>query len=385
MKLFFIVGESSGDALGAPLIKEFKNQYGDDAICMGVGGPKMKQAGCDILLPYDQISVIGLWEVLPKIPQLLKINKAIIEEIEKQQPDAVITIDFPDFNFILAKKLKRRGVYKGKVIHYVSPSVWAWRSGRAKKISKFLDGIMCLFPMEPEYYTKHGLRAEHIGHPLVSTAAKSADGQGFRTDNKIPENNKTLGLFLGSRVSEFKRMGTTIEASAEIIHEANNKKISIISPTLEKIEGDIQQILSNCPIPVHVTADQSIKWEAFKACDVAVAVSGTVALELSYAGVPHVIAYKVNTITSLILRMMIKVKHVHLTNILLKRGVVPECLQGRCTPQTIAAEVQELLNNPKKRQEQIDAFKELGDLLGAAYDDTPAERAVKFIENTIKS
>ncbi len=384
MKLFFIAGENSGDSLAAPLIKALKEQYGDDVECLGVGGPLMTAEGFDELLPLDQISVIGIWEVLPKIPRLLKLNKSIVEEIEKQKPDAVITVDFPDFNFILAKSLKKRGVYKGKLIHYVAPSVWAWRAGRAKKIAGFMDGMMCLFPMEVEYFTKHGMKAAHVGHPLVMSNSREASGDVFREENNIKKDAKTIGLFFGSREAEFKNLSGAIKEAALLVNDIE-AGIHIIAPTLPDLEYNVQKLLEDFKLPIYVVANPGMKWEAIKACDVAVAVSGTMGLELAYAGVPHVIAYKINPITALILRVLVKVKYAHLANILLDKGIVPECLQGKCSSDNIAKEALELLQNEEKRNEQKQAFLALGKILGAENAMSPSQRAAEFITATIKS
>lgn len=384
MKLFFIVGEDSGDALAAPLIEHLKEMHGDTLECTGIGGPAMEEQGFETLLPLDQISVIGLWEVLPKIPRLLKISKAIIEEIEQQQPDAVVTVDFPDFNFAVAKKLKQRGIYKGKLIHYVSPSVWAWRPGRAKKISAFLDGIMCLFPMEVEHYTEHGLKAKHVGHPLVESNARTANGALFRQENSIPESAHTLGLFFGSRDNEFKNLSTILKNSAMLLDVGEEEKIHVIAPTLPKHEYSIQKIMTGFKLPMYISANSNVKWESFKACDVAIATSGTVALELSYAGIPHVIAYKVNFMTSLILKLLVKTKHAHLANILLQEDVVPEFLQNKCTAENIAETAYNLLHDPEKRNAQIQQFEKLHALLKGDGDGTPNENAANFITDMIK-
>ncbi len=382
MKLFFIVGEDSGDALAAPLIEALKNIHGDSVECSGVGGPRMKGVGFDELLPMDQISVIGLWEVLPKIPRLLKINHAIIEEIEKQQPDAVITVDFPDFNFITAKKLKKRGIYTGKIIHYVAPSVWAWRPKRAEKISQFLDGIMCLFPMEIEYFTKHGLNAAHVGHPLVSSGANNADLHSFRKENNIPDDAKAVGLFFGSREVEFKNLSSTLKDAARLIEEME-ENVHIIAPTLPHLEYQIQKILADFDFPVYVSANPTVKWEAFKACDAAVAVSGTVALELAYAGIPHVIAYKLNRLTALMLRFLVKTKRAHLANILLDSDIVPERLQDKCKAEIIAQDLLDLLQDKDMHQKQVESFSPLHEILGGGSTMSPSEKAAEFIANTI--
>lgn len=385
MKLFFIVGEDSGDALAAPVIRALREHPSSEHIeCTGIGGSLMEAEGFESLLPMDQISVIGIWEILPKLAHIMKVKKAIIEEIELKQPDAVITVDFPDFNFHIAQNLRDRGVFKGKIIHYVAPSVWAWRPDRARKIAQFLDGVMCLFPMEPEYFTKHKLKAEHVGHPLIVSEAKQATGKIFRKDNRIPDTAKTLGLFFGSRESEFKNLSSIIKNAALLINDVEDD-LQIIAVTLPRLEYDVQTILKDFGLPVYVISNPLMKWEAINACDVGIAVSGTVGLELAYAGIPHLICYKVNPITALILKLLIKVKHVHLANILLGREFVPELLQGDCLPEAIAQKTESLLQDEEMRQKQLEGFKELDTKLGLREEQTPSQKAVQFIIETINS
>jgi lipid-A-disaccharide synthase len=382
MKFFFIVGEDSGDAIAANLISSLKEKYGDSAECMGIGGPMMAAAGFNQLLPMDQITVFGIWEVIPKLFQLIRINNAVVEEIEKRQPDVVITVDFPDFNFIAAKALKKRGIFKGKLVHYVAPSVWAWREGRAKKIAQFMDGMMCLFPMEVEYFTKHGMKAAYVGHPLVENFEDTAGDTSFREANAIPDKAITLGLFFGSRESEFKNMHKVLLKSAEYVLD-NVKNVHIIVPTLPKNEYDVQAFLDDIKTPVYVSSNPKYKWNAFQSCDVAIAVSGTVALELAYANVPHVIAYKLNPITYLILSLMVKVKNAHLVNILLKKTVVPEFIQGNCEPEKIAQAVIELIMHKDKCQEMQAGFAEMRNVLKTQNDKTPSECAADFVVSMI--
>ena len=383
MKFFFIVGESSGDALAASLITALKQKHGENIECLGVGGPKMKAAGFNELLPMDQISVIGLWEVLPKIPRLIKLNKAIVEEIEKQQPNAVITVDFPDFNFIAAKSLKKRGIFKGKLIHYVAPSVWAWRPERAKNIAQFMDGIMCLFPMEVEYFTKHGMKASHVGHPLVTSNVHEASGADFRRDNKIPEDAKVLGILFGSRESEFKNLSAVIKKAATMANEIE-PDICCVVPTLPHLEYEVQTLLEGFELPVYIVANEQLKWQAIKACNNAIVVSGTAALEVAYAEVPHLITYKINPITALILKFMVKIKFAHLVNILFDKEIVTEFLQGKCVPELIAQETIDLFQDEEKCKTQIEQFKKLDGLLGKNDTTSPSEKAANFVVDIVK-
>ena len=386
MKVFMVAGEESGDALGAGLIKSLKQIHGDAFECVGIGGLLMEDAGMESLLPMDQISIAGIWEVLPKIPRLLRISRAIVEEIEKRQPDVVVTVDFPDFNFQIAKKLKKRGVYKGKIVHYVAPSVWAWRPGRAKAIADFFDGIMCLFPMEPEYFSKHGLKAGFVGHPLVGSNIQEADGREFRKINEIADDEVTLGLFLGSREAEFHVIAPLMKKAAEYVIEMDKKhKIHVIVPSLPNLEFEVRNALKGFSAPADISVSPSVKWQAFKACDLAIAVSGTVALELACAGVPHVIMYKVNPLTALIVKVLAKVKYAHLANILLDKPVVPEFLQGKCRPELVATEILKMIADKSLGEKQKEEFSGLHALLGGNDPKQPSLRAAEFVTSVAGS
>lgn len=384
MKIFMIAGEDSGDSLGAGLVKSFKDLYGDQVECLGVGGPKMRNAGFNELLPLDQISVVGIWEVLPKIPRLITINNAIVEEIEKQQPDVVVTIDFPDFNFLIGKKLKKRGVFKGKHVHYVSPSVWAWRPARAKNIAQFLDGIICLFPMEPEHYSKHGLEACFVGHPIAYENMEHVNVNEFKRMNDIKQDAKVLGIFLGSREFELNNIAPVIRQAAEYVHQIF-PEIVVLSPTLQKREFEVQKALTGMPMHTVISSNPLVKWDAFKSCDVAIAVSGTVALELAVAGVPHIIAYKLNSITGLILQFLVKVKRVHLVNILLDKDIVPEFLQRKCDAEGLAQQIIKMLKDPSIGLAQKEEFKNLYTVLRGNDDKMPSVRAAEFIVKIVQN
>lgn len=377
MKVFFIAGEASGDAIGANLITALKE--GGEVECVGIGGPLMEAAGLESLLPMDQITVMGIWEVATKLPHLFKIYKGILAEIEKRQPDVVVTIDFPDFNFQVQRALKVRGKSKAKRIHYVAPSVWAWRPGRAKMISTFLDGLICLFPFEPQYFKKHNLKTVMAGHPLAEEEIPPADTKAFREANEIPPDAPTLGLFFGSREHEFKLLSGVLKEAALLVKE-EFPNLQVIVPTLPRLEFDIVKILQGFDIPVTVVSKPQYKWDAFKACDVALAVSGTVALELAYAGVPHVIAYKMNPATWELVKILVKVKHAHLANIILKRDVVPEFLQNKCDSMKIAEGLIQLMKDERQQAFQKKGFDKLRELIGdGGTDEKPSQRAAKFI------
>lgn len=381
MKIFLIAGEASGDRLGAGLVRALKEKDRGTQI-LGIGGPLMEQAGMRILLPMDQLSVMGIWEVLPKLPHLHKIYKETIAEIEKQKPDAVVTVDLPDFNFFVGKAL-RKLKDPPKLIHYVAPTVWAWRPGRAKKIAKFLDGLMCLFPFEPRYFQEHGLKTDYVGHPLVEENTESADGAAFRDRLEIPSDAKVLGLLFGSRSAEIKSMSGVIKAAARIVEETSEEEIHMVVPTTKAREFEVFETLNDFPCKAHIIADEQQKWSAFQACNAAIAVSGTVGLELAYMDVPHVICYKTSGLTYRLAKAMIQLEHIHLANIILKRGVVPEFIQDGCDPLKVAEEVKPLLFDPKIGVRQRKGFAKLKEVLQSKDGASPSQHAADFVHKMI--
>ena len=376
--VFLIAGEPSGDALGASLIKGLKSQGVQPDAITGVGGDLMQVEGLKSIIPMEELCVMGIWEVIWQLPRLIKLIHGMVEEIEKRQPDILVTIDLPDFNFRVAEKLKKRGIFKGKIIHYVAPTVWAWRPDRAKKIAAYLDGVMCLFPFEPPYFEKHGLKAQYVGHPLIEMDKSAFEGQTFRKARGIDEEDMCLGVFFGSRERELNAHKKTFLETMEALEEQYSN-IQFIIPTLPSLEFDLLELLKECNQSVHVVVDQQKKWQAMTACDAGLAVSGTIGLELAYMGTPHIIGYKPHPITGLILKMVVKVKYAHLANILLEEEVVPEFLQMKCSTTHLLPALMELLNYPEAQSKQKEAFTKVEQMLRLEGGKTPSEEAASFV------
>lgn len=383
-KIFLIAGEPSGDVLGGKLIQSLRDRGPEAVEIQGIGGDSMKAQGLESLLPMEELCVMGLWEVLGQLPRLLKLINGVVEEIEKRQPDVVVTIDLPDFNFQVASRLKKRGKFKGKIVHYVAPTVWAWRPGRAKKIAQFLDGLMCLFPFEPDYFTPHKLKSEFTGHPLIEHNLEEINSAEFKKANDIPEDAPMLAVFFGSRQAEFKTMGKTLKDTVTIMRE-QYPDLHLVVPTLPSLEYDIYKLIEGIGCPSYVITNEEKKWGALKACDAAVAVSGTAGLEIAYAGVPHAIAYKMHPVSWGLVKVLVKVKYAHLGNILLDQPVYPEFLQFQCDPIKIGTMLLKLLKVPEERQAQTSHTKELRDLLGFNHENSPSERAADFVLGIMKS
>ena len=376
--VFLIAGEASGDALGSSLMRGLADKGFDANNFLGIGGPLMEAEGLKSLLPMDDLCVMGLWEVIWQLPRLLKLINGVVEEIEKAQPDIVVSIDLPDFNFQVAQRLKKRAIFKGKIVHYVAPSVWAWRPGRAQKVSEYLDGLMCLFPFEPAYFEPHGLRASYVGHPVVEVDRASIDRSGFRARREISDDSVCVGLFFGSREEELKSLSRSFLDTIEVLQEQYGN-IELIVPTLPGLEYNVMDLLQDVAVPYFIVKDTHKKWDAMAACDVALAASGTVGLELSYLGVPHIIGYKAHPLTVLIVKLMAKVQYVHLANILLDEEVVPEYLQGRCNVNNLTRGMMRLIGYPEEREKQRQSFVRLQDKLNLETGNKPSQDAAAFI------
>ncbi|MCF8495102.1 MAG: lipid-A-disaccharide synthase [Alphaproteobacteria bacterium] len=376
--LFLIAGEPSGDSLGAGLIAALQARAPGRFAFWGIGGDLMKKKGFHSLLPMEEITIMGLWEVVSQLPRLVRLMRALAEEIEKRNPAAVITIDFQEFNYHLARTLKKRGKYKGKIIQYVAPTVWAWRPGRARKIAKVFDRLLCLFPFEPPYFQKHGLKTVHIGHPIVEQDPMLVDRQAFRDLHGVGEDETLLGVFLGSREHELKISAQVFQETLSILREQWGD-VRILVPTIPALEYNVRAIIESWGGNPILVSDPTQKWEAFAACDLAMAVSGTVGLELAYFGVPHVIAYRMNPLSWEIAKRIVKIPYAHLANILLNEKIVPEYLQGHCDSLKVGAGISRLFKNPDARAKQKEKFKALPGLLAGADGENPSVTAAEEI------
>lgn len=377
-KIYMIAGETSGDILGAGLIDALIDRL-DDFVVYGVGGPQMEDEGLSSLFPMNDLSVMGIAEILPRLPKIMRRISQTVDDIIKHKPDIVITIDSPDFCFRVARKVKERmGDACPVMVHYVAPTVWAWRAERAKKIAALYDGIICLLPIEPPYFTAEGMKAAFTGHP--ATAAYDADKGGgpvLRRELGIADDATVLGILFGSRIGELQRVGPILRQAAFSYAQKNkDKDLHILAPTLPHLRKEIRNLLESMPCRIHVVDKRDLKWHCFDAMDMALATSGTVGMELAIAGVPHIIGYKVNYLTWRIVKSKITTKYAHLANILLDQLVVPEFLQQDCTPEKIGEALGAL---SMMADDQKQEFAILRDMLRGDGRGMPSEQAADFI------
>ena len=378
--VFLVAGEPSGDTLGARLMASLKELTGDRIRFSGVGGPQMQSEGLNSLFPIGELSVMGLAEVLPRLPRLAKRLRQTRDMALKQKPDVVVTIDSPGFCFRLAKRLKGKGM---PLVHYVAPSVWAWKPGRAKEVAGFLDHLLALLPFEPPYFEKEGLACSFVGHPVIESGAADGDGTAFRRRHNIPEGAPLLCVLPGSRNSETKRLLPVFGETVGKLYQAR-RSLQVVLPTVDTVADEVEAACASWPVRPIIIRDGAEKYDAFAAADVALAASGTVSLELSLAGTASVIAYRLNPLTAFFARRLLKIHYASLVNILLDREVVPEHLQEQCRPDTLATAVGELLDNADRRLEQLNSAAEALAQLGQGGD-SPSKRAAKVVLSVIRN
>lgn len=374
--IFLMAGEVSGDQLGGPLMVALRRRIGGAVRFAGIGGERMTAEGLSSLFPMTELSLFGLTELLPHLRHLMRRIRQTEAEIRRLRPDAVIGIDAPGFCFRVARRLRGSGI---PVIHYVAPSVWAWRPGRARKVAHFLDHLLLLYPFEAPYFDAVGLSNCFVGHP-ISELNPSPDGAAFRAAAAIPAEAPVLCVLPGSRHSETSRLlpvfGNTLSLLAR-----RYPGLHVVVPTVAAVADEVRAAASSWSLPVHICSSEE-RWGAFAASDVALAASGTVSLELARAGVPMVIAYRLNPLTALIALALVRRKPVCLVNIILGRRVVPELLLHRCRPSLLAREVGNLFDHADARETQRSGLREAMERLmldGESSSERAAQSVLEFI------
>lgn len=379
LNAFIIAGEPSGDKLGSSLMAGLKAQT--DITFQGVGGDNMSAEGLHSLFDMADLSVMGLLEVLPRVPKILRRIRQTVAAAVAAKPDVLITIDSPDFCLRVAAKL-REVMPNLKVVHYVAPSVWAWRPERAAKMARHVDHVLALLPFEPPYMEEAGMSCDFVGHPLVAEPMPTkADVAELRTELNLGE-ARVIALLPGSRSGEIKRLLPIYEEVAKRI-AANHPDLKFCVPMAGAVADDLFERLSMWPVPVvaldprgmAVEVSEHRKRTAFHMADAALATSGTVALELAAADCPHVVAYRANWATTRMVKKMAQIDTANLVNIVTNTRVIPEFLFDACTADAITPAVTEVLADPSK---QHAAAAETVQALGFGGED-PGARAAKSV------
>lgn len=375
--VYLIAGEPSGDLLASRLMRALREKTNGKVRFAGVGGETMIENGFESLFDSSELAVMGLAEVIPSIPRILGRIRQTANDIAAKKPDVVITVDSWSFSARVNKALKamKTGIPQ---IHYVAPQVWAWKKGRAKTCGRYIDRLMALLPHEAKYFTPYGLQVDFVGHPVVEGGAAKGDAASFRKKTDIPETAGLLCVLPGSRRSETKYLLPIFKDTVAALAK-KYPNMHIVVPTVVTVEKTIRSAVSDWALPVHVVTGEANRYDAFAACDAALAASGTVALELAMAKVPYTIAYKMNPISSFLARKLVSGRFANLVNILPDKEIVKEYLLEDCTVENLTAEVQKLLDDPTYRQNEVNEAFGVLKTLGADEAVTPSQKAADVV------
>jgi len=377
-KIFVIAGEASGDLLGSKLIAELK-ALNPEAKFLGVGGKLMKEQGLFSIFPMEELSIMGFLEVVPHIPKLLRRIRQTAEAVISEKPDFVITIDSPDFCFRVIKKIQN--ISTAKKIHLIAPSVWAYREGRAEKISKLYDLLLAILPFEPPYFEKYGLKTIFIGNPIVENAPdltqKNAANLEFRNSRGISFDAEIVCVMPGSRNGEVKKIFPEFIAALNLLLQTK-PNLKIVVPLIDKTRNLVCEMAKNLKAE-YFLIEASEKKAALFASDFALAKSGTNTLELSLYQVPMVVAYKINFLTHFFVKRMVKIKFANLVNLILNKELIPEMLQKNCNGEKIFHTLATLMKNKELAQKQITQSQEALKMMGLGFSQNPSQKAAQEI------
>lgn len=357
--IFVVAGEPSGDGLGARLMAALKRETGGRVRFAGVGGPLMVGEGLDSLFPMHELAVMGFVEVLRHVPGLRRRIGEVVAAVRRLGPAVVVTIDAQAFSLRVARRLAGDGI---PLVQYVAPSVWAWKPGRAAELAGTVDHVLTLLPFEPPYFERHGLAATCVGFPAIEDAV-GGDGPAFRRRHAIPPDTTLLCVMPGSRRGEIDRLLPIFRAAVRLL-ATRRPALHVVIPVVANVADLIDAARADFPVALTICHDAGERQDAYAAADVALVKSGTVSMELAAAGVPLIVAHRVNPLSALLFTAVRRVRYVSIVNIMADRMVQPELLQRHCTPRRLADALAGLLADDAARQAQIQAGAEVGRQLG---------------------
>jgi lipid-A-disaccharide synthase len=379
-KIFLIATEESGDRLGANLMKVLRQRLGGAVRFEGIGGRAMAREGLTSLFPIEELSIIGLAAVVKQLPKILRLIKQTAVAVTEASPDILVIIDSPDFTHRVAKRV-RAGDPKIPIVDYVSPSVWAWRPGRARAMLRYVDHVLALLPFEPEAYRRlRGPPCSFVGHPLTEQLVQLRPGPAERQRRDEPP--PVLLVLPGSRRSEIRHHMAVFGQALGRLNDAG-VAFELLLPTMPHLQEAVAEALKAWPVQPRVVIGEKEKRAAFRIAHAALAKSGTVTLELALSGVPMVTAYRTGSAEAWILRRAIKVNSVILANLVIGDNVIPEFLQENCTPERLADALRDVLGDSAQRRTQLEAFAKIDQILSTG-NLPPSARAADIVLATMR-
>src|SRR5215472_17470837 len=352
MQFLLSSGEASGDTYGAQLIDALK-QLAPGSRFFGMGGERMRAAGCELLVEAKDVAVVGLVEVVRHLPDIRKRFRYLVDEAAERKPDAAVLIDFPDFNLRLARELHRLGI---PVFYFVSPQIWAWRSGRVKQIQRYVRKMIVIFPFEQEFYRRHGVDVVFVGHPLARAAGPGISREEFAAQNKLNAAKHWVALLPGSRRKEvLLNLPEMLQAARILRNEgAQCEYVLPVASTLE--ENWLQSQLGDAGAPIHLARDARA---ALRHSRAAVVASGTATVEAALAGTPFVVVYRLAPLTWLLGRRLVSLDTFAMANLIAGRRIVTELIQSNFTAANIVRELMEIIRDGPRRQQMLSDLKEV--------------------------
>ncbi|MDP3419102.1 lipid-A-disaccharide synthase [Falsiroseomonas sp.] len=380
--VYIVAGEASGDVLGARLLAALRARE-PRLDFAGIGGDRLAEQGMASLFPMRELALMGLIEVLPNIRRLARRLDQTVADITARRPGVVVTIDSPGFTLRLAQRIRPLGI---PVVHYVAPQIWAWRPGRVAKIKAAVDHVLCLLPFEPVIFEAAGIPASFVGHPVLESGVDAGDGARFRTAHGLAPDAPLLVVMPGSRRMEVKRLLPVFGQALRLL-APRVPGLAVALPVSAVVADAVRAGTRDWPGRTILVTDLAEKHDAFAAAAEAggagLIKSGTSSLEMAVAGVPHLVAYKVNPITAAIVRRLVRVPFASLVNLLADRRVVPEYLQQDATPEALAEGLAGLLLDPAQAAAQREGFAEMLAKLRPA-EGTPSAAAAAAVLQTIE-
>jgi lipid-A-disaccharide synthase len=363
-----IAGEASGDLHGSGVVRELKRRKPACEI-YGIGGDKMQSAGMELIYHTRELSVMGFVEVLQHLPLLRSIEKTMTTLLRLRKPDVVLLIDYPGLNLRLARAAHQEGI---RVLYYISPQVWAWNPGRLRKMKSMIDEMLVVFPFEEEIYRNQGIQTQFVGHPLLEVLGEPQGKEGFCKRHGLDPKRFTVGLFPGSRMQEVERIFPVMLGAMRVLLRTHDAQVAVgISSSLSP---DLLRSFERSDVPV--TFIQHATHDLMKNADCAVVTSGTATLETGYYQTPMVVVYRMSWLSYLISRMLIRIRMIGLVNIVAEEKIVPELVQGKCTPDRIAAEVAKYLDDAALRADVSERLGVIRQRLGTAGASAKVAQAV---------
>lgn len=381
LKIFVIAGEHSGDALGGRMMAEINDQTHGNVRYLGVGGEHMADAGLVSQFPLDEVAVMGPMSILPRLPRIVRRVYQTVDAALAAEPEVVVIIDSPEFTHPIAKRIRKKSP-DIPIVDYVSPSVWAWRPGRAKKMRAYVDHILALLPFEPEAHQRlGGPPCSYVGHPLIERKdwIDALDPAPLALSLRLDRSKPVVVMLPGSRKSEVARLLETFRGAIDLVSTWETQP-TVLIPTKPSLRAFIESQIADWPVKAYLVEGEDDKFRAFKIADAALAASGTVTLELALCGTPAVVGYRVDRLAAQ-LRFLLKTPSIVLANLIAGKNIYPELIQERCTPVLLARALAPLLTDSSERLYQTQELSKVARLMstpGTTPSRTAAEIVLKY-------